>query len=150
MPPDFSLEASDLLGFRDVMAELNPGLAAELDPERFFLGHSTFLTQKDILRYEVAAKEALNTLIATSDPLSNSSPLKQVINRVQDPMIAQTSGQVLNTPPSKEMFLRGLMPLLADLHATNDLVSFNIYGCYDLLVCKTDGYLRSARFTLQL
>lgn len=127
MPPDFSLEAADLLGFHDVVAELDAGLAMELSPERFFRGHSTFLTQKDILRYEVAAKEALNILITTSDPLNNTSPLKKVINRVQDPVIARTSGHALDAPPSARTFLEGLIPLLADLHDSNDLVSFYMH-----------------------
>ena len=133
LPSDFSLEATDLLRLYQALRSCGPGVVENLErlePSTFFPS-SIFLKQKDILRYEAAMKEVLSSLLVTSDMTSISSPLRKIVAQVQDPILAKSDESILNTAPRLPLFLDGLVPLLADLHATNNLVR-----CSSLLLSK--------------
>lgn len=121
MPPDLSLEATDLLRLYRVLMANNIGDLARLDPTTFF-SRDTFIRQRDVLRYEVDIKNTLSRLIAEPDALDPSSPLQQVVREVQDPIIKQTPKSHLNVQPGRSMFLSGLIHLLSAMQATNGLV----------------------------
>lgn len=125
MPQDLSLETPDLLRLHRVFRTKNIGDVERLDPTTFF-SHDTFIQQRDVLRYEAEIKISLSRLVAAPDALDPSSPLQQVVQEVQDPIIKQTPKSQLNTPPSRTTFLFGLIHLLSVMRATDGLVSTRI------------------------
>jgi ATP-dependent RNA helicase DDX60 len=137
MPPDLSLEAPDLLRLYEVFKAKNIGDTEQLDPIAFF-SHNTFIRQKDVLRYEAEIKDILSRLVAAPDALGPSSPLQQVIQEVQDPIIKQTPKSRLNSPPSRPAFLSGLIHLLSVMRATDGLVSLRIVFLFTLWWVMTD------------
>ncbi|KAA1476464.1 P-loop containing nucleoside triphosphate hydrolase protein [Dentipellis sp. KUC8613] len=123
LPPDLAMEPLDLLRLYEALVSLKPGLDVDLeslDPAKFF-PNDRLLKQKDILRYEAAMKAMLAKLIATSDATDPSSPVQRVIAEVQDPVLAKLDANALNMPPKRASFLRGILPLLADLNASGNL-----------------------------
>ncbi|THH15047.1 hypothetical protein EW146_g5371 [Bondarzewia mesenterica] len=123
LPSDLSLESVDLLHLYGALRDCTAGGVVgldDLDPTRFF-APAAFLKQKDVLRYEAAIKDVLSSLVASSDINDSSSPLRRVVGQLQDPIVAKTDESVLNTSPSNASFMDGLVPLLADLHASGDL-----------------------------
>jgi ATP-dependent RNA helicase DDX60 len=124
LPPDLSLEARDTLLLYNAMANACDDLPSDLDLASLdplkFLNEGRLLRQKDILDYELKLKEVLTKLISFPDSTEATSPLQRVIQSLQtfDP-----SRPDLNIVPSTILFLDGLLPLLADLHGTNSLVS---------------------------
>jgi hypothetical protein len=56
------------------------------------------------------------------DPRDSTTPLGQVIRVLQDGTIRDLGDQVDNVMPSPAAFKNDLLVLLADLHATGDLV----------------------------
>jgi hypothetical protein len=121
LPPDLSLEAPDLLRLYTVLKTKGIGDTERLDPTTFF-SRDTFIRQKDILLYEADIKDTLSRLVAAPDALDPSSPLQQVVQEVQDPIIKQTPKSQLNAPPSRTAFLSGLIHLLSVMRATDGLV----------------------------
>ena len=89
MPQDLSLEAPDLLRLHRVFKTKNIGDVERLDLTTFF-SHDTFIQQRDVLRYEAEIEDSLSRLVAAPDVLDPSSPLQQVVQEVQDPIIKQT------------------------------------------------------------
>jgi ATP-dependent RNA helicase DDX60 len=125
MPSDLSLEAPDLLRLYRVFKTKNIGDMEQLEPITFF-SRDTFIRQKDVIRYEAQIKDTLSHLVAAPDALDPSSPLQQVVQEVQDPIIKQTPKAQLNSPPSYPAFLSGLIHLLSAMRATDGLVSLHI------------------------
>jgi ATP-dependent RNA helicase DDX60 len=121
MPPDLSLESSDLLRLYRVLLDQHVAGVDGLDPNIAF-SHDTFIRQKDVLRYEAQIKNVLARLIAAPDALDSSSPLQKVVQEVQDPVLKETPKSQLNAPPSSSVFLSGLIHLLTDMQASDGLV----------------------------
>ncbi len=123
MPPDLSLETTDLLRLYETFKSQVQGdsYVERLDPITFF-SRDTFIRQKDVLLYENEIKNILAPLVAAPDALGPSSALQQVVRHIQDPVIKQTSKQRLNAPPTRSEFMSGLIHLLSDLKATDSLV----------------------------
>jgi hypothetical protein len=121
MPPDLSLEAADLLSLYSVLKSQSVADAERLEPTIFF-SREEFIRQKDVLRYEAEIKNILARLVAAPDALDLSSPLQQVVQEVQDPVLKQTAKSWLNAPPSSSVFSSGLVHLLSDMQATDSLV----------------------------
>jgi hypothetical protein len=93
-----------------------------LDPLIFF-AHDQFLRQKDIVDYEHKLKEVLTKLMSSPDSTEATSPLQQIVQSLQDVDLAHRD---LNVAPSPKDFLAGLIPLLSDLHRTNNLVRLSV------------------------
>jgi hypothetical protein len=126
MPSDLALEPADTLTLYNALLRSSEAIStaklAELDPVKFFNDHA-LLRQRDILRYEVALKEVVTDLIASSNPSEATSPLGQVIQHLQDPILKLIPQVKLNRVPSKDIFRSNLIHLLSDLNAAGDLVS---------------------------
>ena len=121
MPPDLSLESSDLLHLYRVLSNQTLAGVERLDPKIVF-SRDTFIRQKDVLRYEAKIKNVLARLIAAPDALDSSSPLQKVVQEVQDPVLKETPKLLLNAPPSSSVLLSGLIHLLTDMQASDGLV----------------------------
>ena len=121
MPPDLSLESSDLLRLYGVLLNQTLAGVGRLDPKIVF-SRDTFIRQKDVLRYEAEIKNVLARLIAAPDALDSSSPLQKVVQEVQDPVLKETPKSQLNAPPSSSVLLSGLIHLLSDMQASDGLV----------------------------
>jgi hypothetical protein len=121
MPPDLSMESSDLLRLYKVLLSQNVAGIERLDPNIVF-SRDTFIRQKDVLRYEAEIKNVLARLTAAPDALDSSSPLQKVVQEVQDPVLKEKSKSQLNTPPSSSVFLSGLIHLLTDMQSSDSLV----------------------------
>ncbi|KAI0067591.1 P-loop containing nucleoside triphosphate hydrolase protein [Artomyces pyxidatus] len=121
VPPDLSLEASDVLHLYEALRSAGANVD-HLDPAKFFSSPS-LLRQKDVLCYETALKDVLLSFFASSDVLDHNSPFRKLLSdpRIQDPLIAGANERTLNTPPTRAAFLSGLIPLLADLHVGGNL-----------------------------
>lgn len=120
LPPDLSLEASDVLTLYQAMTfcqGISKHHLEALDPRKFFL-QNQFLRQEDIIRYESALKEVLADLIASYDPRDSSSPVHTIVERLRDPVMARISGAA----PSRESYLSNMIHLIADLHTQGELV----------------------------
>jgi hypothetical protein len=141
MPPDLSLESSDLLRLYRVLLSQNVAGVERLDPNIVF-SRDTFIRQKDVLRYEVEIKNVLARLTAAPDALDSSSPLQKVVQEVQDPVLKETSKSKLNTPPNSSVFLSGLIHLLTDMQASDGLVRLET-SCSS---SARNNTLRSPRF----
>ncbi|KAI0034854.1 hypothetical protein K488DRAFT_44574 [Vararia minispora EC-137] len=128
LPSDLSFEASDALSLYLAMSRLPIGTfnidCAALDPIAFF-SDSKLLTQKDVLSYESALKQALSPFIVSADIQNVSTPLRRVVDSLTDPIIAKVDPAILNTPPSNALIRSKLLILLADLHADGDLVGIS-------------------------
>ena len=145
MPPDLSLESSDLLRLYRVFMSQNVAGVEKLDPNIAF-SHDTFIRQKDVLRYEAEIKNILARLIAAPDALDSSSLLQKVVQEVQNPVLKETPKSQLNSPPSSSVFLSGLIHLLTDMQASDGLVRLET-PCSSL---ARNDRLRSPRFCLTL
>jgi hypothetical protein len=141
MPPDLSLESSDLLRLYRVLLDQNIAGVQRLEPNIVF-SRDKFIRQKDMLRYEAEIKNVLAQLIAAPDALDSSSPLQKVVQEVQDPVLKETPKSQLNAPPSSSVFLSGLIHLLTDMQASGGLVCLET-SCSSLARNDT---LRSPRF----
>ena len=142
MPPDLSLESSDLLRLYRVLLSQNVAGIEGLDPN-IILSSDTFIRQKDVVRYEAEIRnQVLARLIAAPDALDPSSLLQKVVREVQDPVIRETPKSQLNAPPSSSVFLSGLIHLLVDMQASDGLVRLETF-CMSIAIIIT---LRSPRF----
>jgi hypothetical protein len=94
---------------------------SSLAPSVFFAGTSTLFRQRDVFKYEARLKTVVVDLMRLFDPRDPTTPLGQVI-RVQDGHFRDLGDQVDNVIPSPSAFKNDLLVLLADLHATGDLV----------------------------
>ena len=141
MPPDLSLESSDLLRLYRVLLSQNVAGVERLDPNVAF-SRDTFIRQKDVLCYEAEIKNVLARLTAAPDALDSSSPLQKVVQQVQDPVLKEASKSQLNAPPSSSVILSGLIHLLADMQASDGLVRLET-SCSSLARSNT---LHSPRF----
>ena len=141
MPPDLSLESSDLLRLYKVLLNQNLAGVEQLDPNIVF-SRDTFIRQKDVLRYEAEIKDVLAWLIAAPDALDSSSKLQMVVLELQDPVLKGTPKSQLNAPPSFPVLLSGLIHLLTDMQASDGLVRLES-SCSSLARNNT---LRSPRF----
>jgi hypothetical protein len=146
LPSDLSLEARDLLRMYRVFTTKSIDGAERLDPTTFF-SRDTFIRQKDVLSYEAEIKDVLCRLVAAPDALDPSSPLQQVVQEVQDPIIKQTPKLQLNAPSSRSAFLSGLIHLLSVMHASDGLVRTRAHFLFTLWLVMT-CYL--ARTSIQL
>ena len=133
LPPDLALEAQDTLSlFRALtrFQKLIPHDLESLEPTRFFsMNSTTFLRQKDVLRYESELKAILSDLIRNFNPQDELSPLRGVINALQDPEIIKLDQNSASAKPSRKAFKNDLIVLLADLHKKEELVrvALNIF-----------------------
>jgi hypothetical protein len=141
MPPDLSLESSDLLRLYRVLLSQNIAGVERLDPNIVF-SRDTFIRQKDVLRYEAEIKNVLARLVDAPDALDSSSPLQKVVQEVQDPVLKEIPKSQLNAPPSFSVLLSGLIHLLTDMQASDGLVRLET-SCSSLVRNNT---LRSPRF----
>jgi hypothetical protein len=121
MPPDLSLEAADTLTLYRALASSSNVPSFNLEPSRFF-DEPRFLRQSDIIRYELALKKVVSTLISAFDPHDDASLLHEVLRRLVDSRVSERSAVQLNTPPTREIFAKNLIYLVADLQAQGDLV----------------------------
>jgi hypothetical protein len=117
------LEAADTLSLYRAIAECNvPSLdVSKLEPSQFFHGPG-LLRQKDIVRYELALKEVVESLVTSSDINDPSTPFARVVRKLEDPRIAAVPVVQLNTQPTRQLFRQNLIHMVADLHAQGDLV----------------------------
>lgn len=76
-----------------------------------------------MLRYESELKAILSDLIKHFNPQDELSPLRGVINALQDPEIMKLDQKSASAKPSREAFRNDLIILLADLHKKEELVS---------------------------
>ena len=143
MPPDLSLESSDLLRLYKVLLNQNLAGVEQLDPNIVF-SRDTFIRQKDVLRYEAEIKDVLARLTAAPDALDSSSKLQKVVQELQDPVLEEIPKSQLNAPPSFPVILSGLIHLLTDIQASDGLVRLGS-SCSSLARYNT---LRSQRFCL--
>ena len=126
LPPDLALEAQDTLSLFQALAQfqnLIPHDLKSLEPTTFFSKNSsTFLRQKDVLRYETELKMILSDLIRHFNPQDKLSPLRGVIKTLQDPEILKLDQNSASAKTSREAFKNDLITLLADLHKKEELV----------------------------
>lgn len=126
MPSDLALEAQDTLTLYGVLARHSKLLGRDMDdlePCGFFSeSKGKLLTQRDIIRYEVALKDVLSPIFATFDPTDPSSTLHTIFNDLKDPMIASVPQASLNSTPRIPVFLNNLIYLISDLHISDFLV----------------------------
>lgn len=80
-----------------------------------------------MLRYESELKAILSDLIQHFNPQDNLSPLRGVINALQDPEIIKLDQNSASDKPSREAFKNDLIILLADLHKKEELVRLALY-----------------------
>ncbi|KZP15488.1 P-loop containing nucleoside triphosphate hydrolase protein [Athelia psychrophila] len=123
MLPDLSLEASDTLSLYEALSKCQDRISVDLrdlHPKKFFVGTS-FLTQKDILRYEAALKAILIPLIASDDAKDPNTVLHSIIRHLEDPIMRDIPQESLNQIPARGVFRANLIHFLADLHANGDL-----------------------------
>ena len=124
LPSDLSMEAADTLSlFQALVASKDTARVAleYLEPSVFF-DDSPILRQIDIVRYEVALKDVLSTLMASHDPRDRSSTLRAVVTQLQDPILRDIPIPQLNAVPSRPQFRENLILLLSDLHVSGNLV----------------------------
>jgi ATP-dependent RNA helicase DDX60 len=124
MPPDLALEASDTLALYGALVACQDRLRVDLDhlqPSKFFTDRS-FLRQKDILRYEAALKDVIESLLSSGDPRDMSSPLHSVIHHLEDKVMQEIPKILLNSAPSRGSFRSNLIHFVSDLHVNGDLV----------------------------
>ena len=124
LPPDLALESRDTLSLFRALSQFQsviPQDLRSLEPITFF-SNSTFLRQKDVLRYESELKVVLSDLIRYFNPQDESSPLRGVINALQDPEIIKLDPKSAYAKPSRNAFKNDLIILLADLHKKEELV----------------------------
>ena len=131
LPPDLALEAQDTLSLFQALAKFRNLISHDmksLEPTTFFSNNSsTFLRQKDVLRYEFELKAILSDLIQHFNPQDNLSPLRGVINALQDPEIIKLDHNSASAQkPSREAFKNDLIILLADLHKKEELVRLTL------------------------
>jgi ATP-dependent RNA helicase DDX60 len=141
MPPDLSLESSDLLRLYRVLLSQKVAGVERLDPNIVF-SRDTFIRQKDVLRYEAEIKNVLARLVDAPDALDSSSPLQKVVQEVQDPVLKEIPKSQLNAPPSFSVLLSGLIHLLTDMQASDGLVRLET-SCSS---SARNNTLRSPRF----
>lgn len=126
MPPDLALEPADTLSLYNAFLSCRQALPnadlEALDPTVFF-DKAIPLKQRDVLNYETSLKAIIMDLMAASDPQDAKSPLKRVIECLEDPVIKKIPSMTLNTVPAKEAFRGNLIYLASDLHIAGDLVS---------------------------
>ena len=133
LPTDLALEAQDTLSLFQALAQFQNQIHHDLkslEPTVFFSKNSsTFLRQKDVLRYESELKVILSDLIQHFNPQDNFSPLHGVINALQDSEIIKLDQNSPSAKPSREAFKNDLIVLLADLHKKEELVrlALNIF-----------------------
>ena len=143
LPPDLALEAQDTLSLFQALAkfqDLIPHDLKSLEPTTFFSKNSsTFLRQKDVLHYESELKAILSDLIQHFNPQDDLSPLRGVINALQDPEIIKLDQNSESATPSREAFKNDLIILLADLHKKEELVrlALNIFLKLEILMTCT-------------
>ena len=134
LPPDLALEAQDTLSLFQALSQFQnmiPHDLKSLEPTRFFSKNSsTFLRQKDVLRYESELKAILSDLIRHFNPQDQLSPLRGVINALQDPEITNLDQKPASAKPSRKAFKNDLIVLLADLHKKEELVrvAFQVFS----------------------
>lgn len=120
------MEAQDTLSLFQALVQFQsviPHDLRSLEPTTFFSKNSlTFLRQKDVLRYESELKAVLSDLIRHFNPQDKSSPLRGVINALQDPEIIKLDPRSAYSKPSRVAFKNDLIILLADLHKREELV----------------------------
>lgn len=126
MPPDLSLESSDLLHLYRVLLTQKIAGVERLDPNTIF-SCDTFIRQKDVLRYEAEIKSVLAHLIVAPDAHDPSSSLQKVVQEVQDPVLKETPKSQLNAPPSSSVLLSGLIHLLSEMQASDGLVRPDVF-----------------------
>ena len=152
LPPDLALEAQDTLSLFQALAQfqnLIPHDLKALEPTTYFSKNSSnFLRQKDVLRYESELKVILSDLIRQFNPQDKLSPLRGVINALQDPEIIKLDQKSASTKPSREAFKNDLIVLLADLHKKEELVrpAFKYFPKQKILITCT--YILSLGFYL--
>jgi len=136
LPDDLSLEASDTLSLYNALLSVQHGIDHDLSslaPSVFFAGTSTLLRQRDVFQYEARLKAIVIDLMQLFDPRDPTTPLGQVIRVLQDGNIRDLGDQVDNVMPSPTAFKNDLLVLLADLHATGDLVRDFSFGTFRFL-----------------
>ncbi|KAF8812130.1 P-loop containing nucleoside triphosphate hydrolase protein [Phlegmacium glaucopus] len=125
LPPDLALEAQDTLTLFQALAQFKsviPHDLSSLEPTTFFSKNSsTFLRQKDVLRYESELKAVLSDLIRDFNPQDKASPLRGVIDALQDPEIIRLDPSHAYAIPSRDALKNDLIVLLADLHKKEEL-----------------------------
>lgn len=124
LPLDLALEASDTLQLYKALVAHQDKINTNLDclePRRFF-PTSSFLRQKDIIRYEVALKDVVTELAARHDSQDAVSPLTCVISTLADTVIARIPRASLEAAPMRQTFRSNLIYLLSDLHVSGNLV----------------------------
>jgi hypothetical protein len=131
LPPDLALESQDTLSLFQALAQfqnLIPHDLKPLEPTTFFSENSsTFLRQKDVLRYEFELKAILSDLIQHFNPQDQPSPLLGIINALQDPEILKLDQNSASAKPSREAYKNDLIVLLADLHKKEELVRLALH-----------------------
>ncbi|KZV68765.1 P-loop containing nucleoside triphosphate hydrolase protein [Peniophora sp. CONT] len=124
LPSDLALESADALSTYHALVRVSEALpeldTIRLDPVTFFPS-SAILTQKDVLRYEAALKDALKPLLATSNVQDSDSGLRGVVDCLASPTLTAVDADMLNTPPDGVLLRTGLIYLLSDLKSTGDL-----------------------------
>jgi hypothetical protein len=124
LPSDLALEASDTLTLYKALVVHKNAMSVDIDalePTTFFRDMA-LLRQSDIIRYEAALKYVLSQLAEEYDSRDPASPLYKVIRDLEDPELARTSKQTLDTGPSVKSFRSNLIHLVADLHVCGHLV----------------------------
>ena len=80
-----------------------------------------------MLRYESELKTILSDLIRQFNPQDKLSPLRGVINALQDPEIIKLDQNSASVKLSREAFKNDLIILLADLHKKEELVCLTLH-----------------------
>lgn len=124
IPSDLALEARDCATLYKAMAEhsKDPSVA-KLKPTKFFEKEDEaglFLQQKDIIRFEEALKAKLTEWLRENNAHEPTSTIQKVVKSLTDKEAGSEENEQLLRQPS--IFAKNLLNLLADLHASGDLV----------------------------
>jgi hypothetical protein len=124
IPSDLALEARDCGLLYKAMAEhsKDPSVA-KLKPTKFFEKEDaagTFLQQKDIIRYEEALKAKLTEWLRENNAQEPNSTIQKVVKSLTDKEAGSKESEKLLR--NRDHFNKNILNLLADLHASGDLV----------------------------
>lgn len=124
IPADLALEARDCATLYKAMAEhsKDPNVA-KLKPTKFFEKNGedgVFLQQRDIIKYEEALKAKLTQWLREPDAHEATSTIQKVVKSLTDKEAGTEQNEKLLQ--DQKFFDRNLLNLLADLHASGDLV----------------------------
>jgi ATP-dependent RNA helicase DDX60 len=128
LPSDLALEARDCATLYKAMCDNSSDpILAKLKPTKFFeklASKGIFLQQSDVIKYETALKEVLTKWLQEEDAHKPTSTIRKVVKQLTDKEVGSKEAE--KALEDSNIFHDNLVNMLADLHATGDLVCSTI------------------------